>query len=139
MLQVYHTFSFSGLLSQTAYPDLFLTAADGEEREVPAHRVVLAAVSDKLAVLCQEGGRIRVRNINFQVLEMVIRFVYSGKILLDSLEEVEDLNDGMDMLKIKIETRTDKICNTKQEIDKKELIFNPKEVNKEAVKNLILN
>ena len=97
-----HNFCFSGHLSQSCYPDLFLTTADGGGEVVPAHRVVISAVSSKLAVLCKEGGKVVVRNISFKLLEQVIRFIYKGKIDVDNREDVEDLKDGMDMLKVNI-------------------------------------
>jgi len=97
-----HSFRFSGHLSQSCYPDLFLTTADGGGEVIPAHRVVISAVSSKLAVLCKEGGKVMVRNINFKLMEQVIRFIYRGKIELTNSEDVEDLKDGMDMLKVNI-------------------------------------
>jgi len=102
MVMLQHNFCFSGQLSQSAYPDLFLTTLDGGGEVVPAHRVVMAAVSDKLATLCREGGRVVVRNISFKLLEQVVRFIYSGKVDLDDVEDVGDVKDGMDMLKVKI-------------------------------------
>jgi len=102
-----HKFCFSGHLCQSLHPDLFLTTMDGGGEVVPAHRVVMAAVSDKLATLCREGGRVVVRNINFQLLKKVVQFVYSGNIEMDNIEDVEDLRDGMDMLKVKIVIESD--------------------------------
>ena len=115
MIEAKQTFSFSGLLSQSIFPDLSLTTADGEGRHVPAHRVVLAAVSSKLSVMCQEGGRVLVRNISFKVLELVVRFVYAGKVILNSMEEVEDLRDGIDLLRINIRIELDKLCDNQVE------------------------
>lgn len=97
-----HSFSFSCQLSQSCYPDLFLTTADGGGEVIPAHRVVISAVSSKLAVLCKEGGKVVVRNISFRLLEQVIRFIYKGRIELVNSEEVEDLKDGVDMLKVNL-------------------------------------
>eukprot|EP00092_Neocalanus_flemingeri_P016974 GFUD01018359.1.p1 GENE.GFUD01018359.1~~GFUD01018359.1.p1 ORF type:complete len:165 (-),score=48.07 GFUD01018359.1:367-861(-) len=102
MNEVKHHFSFAGRLSQSTFPDLSLSTKDGGGRTVPAHRVVLAAVSSKLAGLCQEGGRVTVRNISFEVLEKVVRFIYTGSIQLHNVEAVEDFKDGMDMLKVNI-------------------------------------
>jgi len=61
----------------------------------------MAAVSDKLAALCKEGGRVVVRNITFEMLEKAVRFIYYGKIELDK-NDVGDLRDGLDLLKVKI-------------------------------------
>jgi len=102
MIVLQHSFCFSGQLSQSAYPDIFLTTLDGGGEVVPAHRVVMAAVSDKLATLCKEGGRVVVRNISFKLLEQVVRFIYSGNVELGDVEDVEDIKDGMDMLKVKV-------------------------------------
>ena len=115
MIEAKQTFSFSGLLSQSIFPDLSLTTADGEGRHVPAHRVILAAVSSKLSVMCQEGGRVLVRNISFKVLELVVRFVYAGKLILNSMEEVEDLRDGIDLVRINIRIELDKLCDNQVE------------------------
>ena len=100
MIQCSHDYFFPGHLSQFTFPDLSLTTPDGGGRYIPAHRVVLAAVSSKLAGLCQDGGTVVVRNISFQVLEKSIRFIYNGKITLNTGEDVTDLRDGLDMLKM---------------------------------------
>jgi len=80
---------------------------DGGVGVVPAHRVVISAVSDKLAALCKEGGRVVVRNINFKLLQQVVKFIYTGKLVLGSNADFEDLRDGMDLLKINIEIEND--------------------------------
>lgn len=57
-----HNFSFRGQLSQSVHPDIFLTTKDaGSTDFIQAHRVVLAAVSDKLHGMCKEGGRVFIR------------------------------------------------------------------------------
>ena len=43
-----------------------------------------------------------VRNITFKILEQAVGFIYSGKIELDENEDVQDLRDGLDMLKVKV-------------------------------------
>ena len=77
-----HQFAFPGRLSQSTFPDLSLTTIDGGGIVVPAHRVVLAAVSAKLRNICEEGGRVMIRNINFVVLKRVVRFIYLLSILV---------------------------------------------------------
>ena len=89
-----HQFPFPGHLSQSSYPDLSLTTPDCGARSVPAHRVVLAAVSNKLAKMCQEGGRVRIRNIKFGVLEKIVGFIYNGRVELEGMEDVEDSEMG---------------------------------------------
>jgi len=98
-----HNFSFPGKLSQSIFPDIFLTTKDaGSTDFIQAHRVVLAAVSDKLHGMCKEGGKVFVRNISYQVLEQVVSFIYKGKIEMESNEDIENLRDGLDMLKVNI-------------------------------------
>ena len=104
---LHHKFSFTGQLSQSLFPDLHLATMDGGVGVVPAHRVVISAVSDKLAALCKEGGRVVVRNINFKLLQQVVKFIYTGKLVLGSNADFEDLRDGMDLLKINIEIEND--------------------------------
>jgi hypothetical protein len=93
-MTITHQFSFSGQLTQTEYPDVFLTTADGGGRVVPAHRVVLASMSAKLYTLCEKGGRMLVRNISYVVLDRMVRLIYMGYVKVSSREEVEDLRDG---------------------------------------------
>ena len=102
MTSITHRYSFPGKLTQTEYSDVFLTTADGGGRFVQAHRVVLAAVSDKLYSLCEKGGRVVVRNISYVVLERMVRLIYLGFVEVGSRDEVGDLMDGMDMLRVKI-------------------------------------
>jgi len=99
-LVITHNFSFLGKLSQTEYPDVFLTTPDGGGKVLPAHRVVLAAVSDKLFTLCEKGGRVVVRNIRYVVLERIVRLIYMGFVKIRSNEEVDDVMDGIDMMKM---------------------------------------
>ena len=118
MQKLYHDFSFPGQLSQHVYPDLFLTTMDGGVGVVPAHRVVISAVSSKLAVLCKEGGNVVVRNIEFELLEKVIRFVYTGKLELGNRDDVNDLRDGMDMLKMNIVIENEDSVSRDDEVNK---------------------
>jgi len=101
-----HSFCFLGQLRQSVFPDLFLTTKDaGPTDLIPAHRVVLSAVSTKLHNMCREGGKVLVRNIQYRVLEEVVRFIYTGSVETESDEDIENLRDGLDMLTIKISTK----------------------------------
>ena len=80
----------------------FLRHPAGPIDHIPAHRVVLSAVSPKLHNMCKEGGKVLVRNIQYRVLEEVVRFIYTGSIEMESDEDIENLRDGLDMLIIKI-------------------------------------
>lgn len=98
-----HNFCFPGQLKHSVFPDLLLTTKDaGPIDHIPAHRVVLSAVSPKLHNMCKEGGKVLVRNIQYRVLEEVVRFIYTGSIEMESDEDIENLRDGLDMLIIKI-------------------------------------
>jgi len=104
MYTLQHKFSFPGQLSQVVFPDLQLTTS----HEVPgnfilAHRVVLSAVSSKLFNLCKKGGKVVIRNIEYEVLKDVVEFIYKGSIKMKSNEDIENLRDGLDMLKVNIE------------------------------------
>jgi len=103
MLTLQHKFDFPGQLSQTVFPDLLLTTTTaGQGDFIPAHRVVLSAVSTKLHSMCKEGGKVVIRNIEYQVLENVVEFIYKGSIQIKDQENVENLRDGLDMLKVNI-------------------------------------
>jgi len=85
------------------FPDLLLTTTNaGQGDFIPAHRVVLSAVSSKLHTLCKEGGKVIIRNIEYQVLENLVEFIYKGNIKIKNQEDVDDLRDGLDMLKVNI-------------------------------------
>merc|ERR1712059_78345 len=78
-----------------------------------AHKVVLAALSPKLAALFNEATDqcdlpLVVRNINFKTLNIVISFLYAGKVSLadKSSDVIEDFRDGLDMLKIDTNEKT---------------------------------
>lgn len=90
------------------YCDVTLTTKDAEDcQEIRAHKVILAALSPKLATLFNEATDkcvypLIVRNIKFSTLYLIISFLYTGKVsLADKTSDViEDLRDGFDMLKI---------------------------------------
>ena len=56
----------------------------------------------QLGRLCGPGGQITLRNLSFTMLENVMRFIYSGLVELDNREQLADLRDALDMLKINI-------------------------------------
>ena len=92
---LHHKFDFGGRLSQTLFPDLLLTTRNASHGNfIPAHRVVLSAVSTKLYNLCKEGGKVVIRNIEYKVLEDVVEFIYKGCIELKNEEDIENLKDG---------------------------------------------
>lgn len=67
---------------------------------IPAHRVVLAAMSSKLGQLCDAGGMVVIRNIQFGILQKLVQLIYNGRVKLEGRLEVQDFRDGMDMLKV---------------------------------------
>ena len=100
---VTHEFQFSGSLNQNMFPDILLTTRDaGRGDLIPAHRAVLAAVSEKLHDLCYPGGIVEVRNISHKVLRGVVEFIYRGYFVGENPEEIADLIDGLDMLKVNV-------------------------------------
>jgi len=104
MYSLQHKFSYPGKLSQIVFPDLQLTTSHAVPGNfIPAHRVVLSAVSSKLHNLCKEGGKVVIRNIDYNVLKDVIEFIYKGNIEMKSNEDIENLRDGIDMLKVNLE------------------------------------
>merc|ERR1712013_329050 len=58
----------------------------------------------------KKGGRVVVRNIRFEVLSAIIGFVYSGQIVVENkgAEFIEDLVDGLNMLKIDVGEKAQK-------------------------------
>jgi len=97
-------------LDPSKYCDVTLTTKDaGDFQKIRAHKIVLAALSPKLAALFNEATDqcvvpLVVRNISFRTLDLVIRFLYTGKVFLadKSSDVIEDFRDGLDMLKIDI-------------------------------------
>ena len=97
------------------YSDAFLTTKDASDDQVLAvHRVLMASLSPKLGELFEggkkKGGRVVVRNIRFEVLSAIIGFVYSGQIVVENkgAEFIEDLVDGLNMLKIDVGEKAQK-------------------------------
>ena len=113
MKELKHQFSFLGHFpSSQKYADLRLTtveeAARGEKKRVVlAHKVVLAAVSDKLEAWIDDKWRdkdcVEVRNIKFETLDKVVKFIYTGSVSVGDSDEEEDFMDGLDMFRIKME------------------------------------
>jgi len=97
----------------TEYFDVGLRCQDNNE-VIRGHKVFLAAVSPRLEELFDEHGEgdeaIVIRNIRFEVLSYIIRFVYTGKIdVRDQTPEfVEDFRDGMNMLRITLCDKAEK-------------------------------
>ena len=97
------------------YSDAFLTTKDASDDQVLAvHRVLMASLSPKLGELFEggkkKGGTVVVRNIRFEVLSAIIGFVYSGQIVVENkgAEFIEDLVDGLNMLKIDVGEKAQK-------------------------------
>ena len=103
MSLLHHNFHFPGQLSQAVFPDLQLTTNHAAPDDfIPAHRVVVSAVSEKLRNMCKAGGKVVIRNIEFKVLKDVVKFIYEGNIEMKCIEDIYNLRDGLDMLKIEI-------------------------------------
>jgi len=97
------------------YSDAFLTTKDASDDQVLAvHRVLMASLSPKLGELFEggkkKGGTVVVRNIRFEVLSAIVGFVYSGQIVVENkgAEFIEDLVDGLNMLKIDVGEKAQK-------------------------------
>jgi len=102
MLTLKHSFGWN--LSNTRYPDLELTTVEArKEQNIPAHRVIMAAVSEKLDNLCKEGGRVVIRNVRYGVLEKLVNLIYEGSVeMIQNSEDLSDLRDAIDMLKVNL-------------------------------------
>ena len=105
-----HHFSFDGSFPKSKYCDVKLSTLDGAGRDIAAHKVVLAAVSAKLEKLIDRAGDgvgpVTVRNIRFEILEMIVEFIYSGRVEIEDAD-VEDFQDGLDMLRIRLNKQVD--------------------------------
>jgi len=107
--------SFLGQFPGSKYCDVSLSTQDGVaagRQPITAHRVVLAAVSDKLEKLVDDAGEgagpVVVRNVKFEVLSKIVEYIYSGRVQLgDSDAEKEDFEDGLDMLRVKVKEQVD--------------------------------
>ena len=106
MIRLKHKFSFSGNIDNK-YEDIQLTTSSEEEegggRILMAHRVILASVSTKLKTIFDENKNsklIVIRNLRFEVLIMIVTFIYSGKVELKTRVDEEDFFNGLDMLLI---------------------------------------
>ena len=104
MIELHHSQQVLSSLSRTFLPDVYLTTLDGEGRVVSGHKHILATVSNKLKslFLMSEGevGPIMVKNIGFRVLERVIDFIYGGNISVETLQDEEDVWDGLYILRM---------------------------------------
>ena len=105
-----HNFSFNGHFPKSKYCDVKLSTLDGAGRHIAAHKVVLAAVSPKLEKFIDRTGEgvgpVTVRNIRFDVLEKIVEFIYSGRVEIEDAD-VEDFQDGLDMLRIRLNKQVD--------------------------------
>ena len=50
---------------------------------VPRHKVL--GKSWKMSTMCEGGGTVVIRNIQFRVLEVVVRFIYSGIVEVNTI------------------------------------------------------
>eukprot|EP00092_Neocalanus_flemingeri_P017706 GFUD01019159.1.p1 GENE.GFUD01019159.1~~GFUD01019159.1.p1 ORF type:complete len:526 (+),score=104.96 GFUD01019159.1:85-1662(+) len=104
-----HSFSFTGRLQHSKYCDINITTPEGAVagQVVPAHRVILAAVSDKLEEIIDRVGvrlgTVKLRDIKFEVLKKIVGFIYSGRVELHDSEDFEKFKNGLDMLNINIQ------------------------------------
>jgi len=111
-----HKFCYRGQLSQSVFPDLWITTDDaGSNEHILAHRVVLAAVSPWLFFKCKAGGTVVIRNIQYRVLEEVVRFIYTGSIEVKNMNDVNNLRHALDKLQIKLEIDVRTIIDIKEE------------------------
>jgi len=102
-----HSFSFTGSFSRSKFVDIFLTTTDGSSggHMVSAHRVVLAAVSDKLGSICVAAVKDRevvIPGLKFEILVKIVEFIYTGRVFLEEATEVKDFKEGMNLLEVKL-------------------------------------
>ena len=109
-----HNFPFVGHFPADEYTDLKLTTleeeAEGGGRDVPCHKVVMAAVSKKLEVIIDKRGGddlLVVRNVRFEILQKVVEFVYMGSVEVEEGVDEQDVIDALDMLLIKFEAENE--------------------------------
>jgi len=108
-MKLLHQFSFLGQFPDEKYADLRLTtpeeATKGVKRVLLAHKVVLAAVSEKIEALIdltKDKDCVQVRNIRFEILGKIVKFIYTGSVNVSEGDEEDDFLDGLDMLRIKV-------------------------------------
>ena len=117
-----HNFTFLSHFPNEKYSDVKLTTseeAQDEGKVVLVHKVVMAAVSEKMEKMfdkrCNEDV-VEIRNMRFEILQKIVRFVYTGSVEVEDGVDEDDFIDGLDMLLIKLgrkrETfqRTSKVC-----------------------------
>jgi len=73
---------------------------------IPVHRIILSAVSKKLGKKFQDNldgtEPIVINNVDFDVLEKIINYVYTGRVTFANDAEYEDFSDGISILKIEV-------------------------------------
>ena len=126
-----HNFPFVGHFPAHKYTDLKLTTleeeAEGGGRDVPCHKVVMAAVSKKLEVIIDKRGGddlLVVRNVRFEILQKVVEFVYMGSVEVEEGVDEQDVIDALDMLLIKFEAENEGDLQVVQACHGKSLNFN---------------
>ena len=114
MKPIRNKFEFDPRDLSEKYADAILTTKEATgEQVIQVHRVFLAALSNKFESLFDESKSrhelIVVRNMSFEILSDIIKFLYTGKaVLADKAKEyIEDFRDGLNMLKIDISEKAD--------------------------------
>jgi hypothetical protein len=122
MKVVSHNFTFLSHFPPEKYSDVKLTTseeAQDEGKVVLVHKVVMAAVSVKMEKMFDKrcnGDVVEIRNMRFEIVQKIVRFVYTGSVEVEDGVDEDDFIDGLDMLLIKFgrkrETypRTSTIC-----------------------------
>ena len=91
-----------GGLESNNYSDLKLVTEFGES--VSCHKVVMAAVSGKVKASLDKKqlNELVVRNVKYQGLKNVIKFIYDGKVQIPNSEEMIDFCDCYTLLNINL-------------------------------------
>ena len=91
-----------GGLECDKHSDLRLVTESGES--VLCHKVVLTAVSGKVKASLEKKqvSELVVRNVKFQGLKSLIKFIYNGKIQIPNSEEMMDFCDCYTLLNVNL-------------------------------------
>ena len=92
-----HNFNILAGVDRQMFSDLRLVTECG--RSINVHKLVIAGVTKTLKV-SQSVDELIVRNVKFSALENIIKFIYTGKIIMKPGPEVQDFVAGYKVLDI---------------------------------------
>ena len=88
-----------GMLAGNQYSDLDLVTVEG--KAVSCHKVVLCSVSERVRSMLakKDAKQIVIRNVSYEGLDNLIKFIYEGKIDINTNESLNDFVDALTVMR----------------------------------------